>query len=165
MKLTSSAFLNGEVIPSKYTGEGRNVSPPLEWTDVPKGCKSFALICEDPDAPGQENPFVHWLIYNINDKVTSLPENLIKMGEITYPFEATQGTNSFGEIGYGGPMPPPGDGPHRYVFLLYALDSVEFLPPGTDKLTLQKHIETRALATAELIGVYERAIDRRVVAW
>src|SRR2546426_12557047 len=117
LELTSTAFRDGQSIPTKYTADGRNISPPLAWTDPPAGTKSFALICEDPDAP--RGTFTHWLAFNLPAESRELPEGL--SAEATRPDGSLQGTNDFGKPGYGGPSPPPGK-PHRYVFQLLALD-------------------------------------------
>jgi Raf kinase inhibitor-like YbhB/YbcL family protein len=163
MELTSKAFKDRSTIPARYTGEGQDVSPPLEWSGVPRGCKSFVLICEDPDAPkreGQDHPFTHWLIYNISGSVSALPEGLDKRAELRAPVLADQGRNSFGKIGYGGPMPPPGHGTHRYAFTLYALDAAPMLRPGDDKASILKAIAPHVLASARLTGKYERALTK-----
>src|SRR4051794_18221924 len=120
MKLTSAVFqMNGE-IPKRYSGEGDDVSPPLEWSDVPNGTQEFALICEDPDAPvtrGQDHPFfVHWVAYHISPSVTALPEGVPPFQRMVSPVHLDQGMNSMGELGYGGPMPPEGRGAHHYRF-------------------------------------------------
>lgn len=157
MKLTSPAFKHNEPIPSRYTGEGANISPPLEWSNVPPGCKEFALVCEDPDAPiraGSDHPFVHWVIYGIPASTTLFPEGKAQ-GE--------QGKNSFGKIGYGGPMPPSGHGTHHYHFKLYALGSTPGLRPGLTERELLKEIQGSILAEAKLTGTYERELPHIVV--
>src|SRR5437762_6437024 len=111
LELTSTAFKEGDTIPKQYTGDGTNAPPPLKWADPPAGTKSFALICEDPDAP--RGTFTHWVMWN-------LPAEARELGEGAPPGGAIQGKNDFGKIGYGGPAPPPGK-PHRYVFRLDAL--------------------------------------------
>src|SRR3989339_549945 len=114
----STAFKNGGIIPKKYTCSGENISPPLSWSSVPDGTMSLALICDDPDAPG--GTFVHWVIFNIPPDVQEL-EGGIETGTEELEDGTIQGTNDFGEIGYGGPCPPSGT--HRYYFKLYALDT------------------------------------------
>ncbi len=146
MKLISSAFRDGERIPKAYTGEGRNVSPPLEWNDPPDDTRSFALLCEDPDAP-QEEPWVHWVAYGIPADVTAVVEGVEGL---------TEGKNSRGAIGYDGPMPPPGHGPHHYHFKAYALDAPIDLEPGASKKKFLEAVEGHVLAIAELVGIYER---------
>ncbi|MGZ3652331.1 MAG: YbhB/YbcL family Raf kinase inhibitor-like protein [Bdellovibrionota bacterium] len=159
MQLTSSAFQSNQKIPQRFSGEGDDVSPPLEWSDIPKGCKSFALICEDPDAAGRAGkkpPFAHWLIYNISGEVTSLPEGLPAKTLLDFPVSASQGTNSFGKVGYNGPMPPAGHGSHHYRFVLHALDMELDLDSGLTREEVLKRIEGHVLAKAGFTGTYER---------
>ncbi|NMC20282.1 MAG: YbhB/YbcL family Raf kinase inhibitor-like protein [Thermogutta sp.] len=156
--LTSPAFENGKPIPKKYTGEGADVSPPLEWKDVPEGTRELALICEDPDAPTKE-PWVHWVIYKIPPQATSLPENVPKTSRLSKPEGALQGRNSWPSgqtIGYRGPMPPPGHGRHRYYFRLYALDAKLVIEPGVTKSVLWTNMKDHIVGQAELMGTYER---------
>ena len=159
--LKSNAFKNNQKIPIKYTCEGKNISPQLSWSDIPEGTKSFAIVCDDPDAPTKE-PFVHWIIFNINGDVKDLPENIIskkfftkKNPKISLRF-AKQGTNSFGEIGFGGPCPPKGHGVHRYFFKIYALNKVLRLKAGATKDKLIKAMEGHILAETKLIGKFKR---------
>ena len=157
-----SVFENGAVIPHKYTGEGSDLSPSLWWSEIPPGTKSLALICDDPDAPSRQNPakepWVHWLIFNIPPTTKELSEGV---SQVENPIDlpgAIQGTNSWdtNNIGYRGPMPPTGSGPHRYYFRLYALD-VTIDSPGTlNKSALLAGMEDHVLAEAELMGIYER---------
>lgn len=151
MQLKSSAFGNGQPIPVKYTGQGRDVSPPLEWSDAPAGAKSFAIISDDPDAP--VGTWVHWVIYDIPSNITKLDENVPT--KETLSNGAKQGINDFGNVGYGGPMPPPGK-PHRYFFKLYALDTVLNLKPRSSKQELLRAMQGHILAQAELMGTYQR---------
>lgn len=150
VKLISSVFKEGETIPVKHTCDGKDVSPPLSWSGAPEGTKSFALICDDPDAP--MGTWVHWVIYNIPDSVTSLPEgvptNKSVMGD------ALQGITDFRRIGYGGPCPPGGT--HRYYFKIYALDTILDLPAGATKGELLKAMEGHILAEGQLMGRYSR---------
>lgn len=159
MQLTSPAFRRNEPIPLRYTGEGSDVSPPLEWSYVPEGARAFALSCEDPDAPvrqGKEHPFAHWLIYNIPARVSALPEGLAHREMLLLPVLATQGRNSFGKIGYNGPMPPPGHGVHRYHFTLFALSSGIPMASGMRREAFLLAVQGHVLATADLTGTYER---------
>lgn len=159
MRLNSPAFKNQETIPTRFTGEGEDISPPLEWSDVPAGCQSFVLLCQDPDAPtrpGGEHPFVHWLIYNISPATTSLPPGLPKQEFFDLPVIASQGRNSFGHLGYGGPMPPLGHGPHHYEFTLYALSENFRMASGMRREAVLSIIEGFVLAQAKLTGTYER---------
>ena len=150
VKLISSVFNEGETIPVKYTCDGKDVSPPLSWSGAPEGTKSFALICDDPDAP--MSTWVHWVIYNIPDSVTSLPEgvptNKSVMGDVM------QGITDFRRIGYGGPCPPGGT--HRYYFKIYALDTILTLQSGATKSELLKAMEGHILAEGQLMGRYKR---------
>lgn len=156
--LTSTAFSQGEAIPRQYTGDGDDVSVPLSWTGVPHGTKQLALICDDPDAPTDE-PWVHWLLYNIPPDVTSLPEGVPPAERPNQPQGAAQGQNSWPSgrtIGYRGPAPPPGHGVHHYHFKLYALDAELNLEPGLSKSALLKALQGHIVAQGELVGTYER---------
>jgi Raf kinase inhibitor-like YbhB/YbcL family protein len=143
--LRSTAFGDGEVIPRRHTCEGEDMSPPLSWSDPPDGTRSLALVVDDPDAPG--GTFTHWLAWDIDPATGQLGEGQAGPSE---------GCNDFGRIGYGGPCPPPGHGPHRYLFRLYALDGPLDVRPGADKADVERGLEGRALATAELVARYER---------
>lgn len=155
IKVTSPAFKNDQPIPKKYTGEGEDVSPPLSWSNVPAEAKELALICDDPDAPRPE-PWVHWLIYKLPAGTTQLPEAVPPERTLKTPPGTMQGTNSFGKIGYGGPMPPPGHGVHHYHFKLYALNKALQLQPGIEKKALLSAMKGAIIAEGELIGTYER---------
>jgi hypothetical protein len=144
MKITSSAFEHEGKMPSKYTCDGENVSPPLEFVDVPEDAKSLALVMDDPDAPA--GTFDHWLTWNI-------PANAKSIGEGKEP-EGVQGTTDFGGKGYGGPCPPSGE--HRYFFKLYALDTELDLPEGSSKEDLEKSMEGHIVEQAVLMGKYSR---------
>ena len=148
-ELSSPAFANGAPIPIAYTGEGQDVSPPLVWTGVPEGTEQLLLVVEDPDAPTPQ-PWIHWVLANLRPDLPGLAEGSDGGGSAA--------TNSFRKLGYGGPMPPPGHGPHRYVFTLYALDFWVDLPAGGFTLhDLQRGpLAEHTLGTAELVGTYER---------
>lgn len=150
MKLTSTAFQEGGMIPAKYTCDGANVSPPLEWSGAPQATKSFALICDDPDAPGKT--WVHWVVFDLPASRKSLPENVPP--QETLPGGGKQGMNDFKKIGYGGPCPPSGT--HRYFFKLYALDAELNLDSKTTKDRLVQAMKDHILAQGELIGRYKR---------
>jgi Raf kinase inhibitor-like YbhB/YbcL family protein len=150
-ELTSTAFQHGQPIPRKYTADGRDVSPPLKWTDPPAGAKSLALVCEDPDAP--RGTWTHWVIFNLPAESRELADSVPP--EETLANGTTQGVNDFGRVGYGGPAPPP-PGVHRYFFRLFALDRRLHLPAGAGKDQLQTALRRRALAEAELMGTYAR---------
>ncbi len=149
--LTSPAFKNGETIPAEYTCDGKDISPSLQWSDAPAGTKSFAVISDDPDAPG--GTWVHWVIYNIPAGVRELKKGF--PADKKLPDGTLQGTNDFQNIGYGGPCPPSGT--HRYYFKLYVLDSVLALAPGATKNQLEQAMKDHILAEAQLMGLYRRA--------
>jgi Raf kinase inhibitor-like YbhB/YbcL family protein len=150
MKLTSSAFDDGGMIPDKYTCDGADVSPPLKWSSLPDGAKSLALICDDPDAP--MGTWVHWVYYDIPTKLKDLPENITSD---RHPAPGgVQGINDFRRIGYGGPCPPGGT--HRYYFKLYALDTLLNLPPGATKKQVMKEMENHIVDQTQLMGKYRR---------
>jgi len=144
MQIKSSAFQNGRDIPSKYTCDGKNISPGLIIIDAPKQTKSFALIMDDPDSPSGK--FVHWISWNIPGSTTEVKEG---------QSPGTQGKNSAGKLGYTGPCPPSGT--HRYVFRIYALDTNLTLREGSTKQELESGIKPYILESAELIGRYARA--------
>jgi Raf kinase inhibitor-like YbhB/YbcL family protein len=147
--LFSTAFADGDMIPVLYTADGQDISPPLSWSIYP-GTSSYVLICEDPDAP--VGNWVHWVVYNIPDKVNSFEEGV--PGDSTLECCANQGTNSWGSIGYGGPAPPSGT--HRYFFRLYALDTMLDLEPGATEAAVRRSMDGHILHTAELMGMYGR---------
>ena len=157
MEIKSPAFSSGQNIPRRYTGQGDDVSPALNWSALPDGTKELALICDDPDAPSPQ-PWVHWVIYKIPAAGGGLREALPRLAQLTQPAGALQGKNSWpsDNIGYRGPMPPPGHGLHHYHFKLYALDAALDLKPGMDKVALLKAMQGHILAQAELIGTYQR---------
>ena len=148
--ITSSAFEEGGLIPPKYTCDGADISPPLQWDTVPECTKSIALISDDPDAP--MGTWVHWVLFNLPADTTELTENIPP--DENLPGGAGQGTNDFRRIGYGGPCPPGGT--HRYFFKIYALDSELDLPAGTRKKDLLKAMEGHILGEGQLIGKYKR---------
>jgi Raf kinase inhibitor-like YbhB/YbcL family protein len=150
LELTSTAFAPGQPIPSKYTCDGENVSPPLHWSDPPHGTQSLALICDDPDAPA--GTWVHWVLYNLLAKARALPEAVPANADL--PDGSRQGKNSGGRLGYSGPCPPSGT--HRYFFKLYALDTVLGLASGADKSQLLQAMQGHILAQTELMGTYKR---------
>jgi len=150
MEIKSSAFGSGEMIAAKYTCDGADFSPPLEWAGSPAGTKSFALICDDPDAP--MGTWVHWVIYDIPPTATMLAEGITREKDL--PGGGTQGINDFRKIGYGGPCPPGGT--HRYFFKLYALDTTLGLKPGITKDQLLKAMRGHILTEAQTMGTYRR---------
>jgi len=152
--LTSSAFAKGGEIPTHYTCQGQDVSPPLAWSEPPSGTKSLALIVDDPDAPDPKAPkmtWVHWVLYNLPPSAGQLPE---AGAPNTLPIGTREGLNDWKRTGYGGPCPPIGR--HRYFHKLYALDTV--LPDlgRPTKAQLEKAMQGHVLAQAELVGTYEK---------
>jgi Raf kinase inhibitor-like YbhB/YbcL family protein len=145
LELTSGAFQDGEPIPTKYTCDGEDVSPPLAWSSVPEGTQSLALIVHDPDAPSGD--FLHWLAWNIDPGPGGLGEGVAPPAE---------GTSGFGRTGYGGPCPPPGHGTHHYIHHLHALDTTLDLDSGAGRDDLQGAMEGHVLADGRLVGTYER---------
>jgi len=149
MRIESSAFSEGEKIPRQYTCDGKDVSPPLSWSGVPEGAKSFALICDDPDAP---KTWVHWVVFDLPAGTKGLPEAVAARESV--PGGGTQGTNDFRKPGYGGPCPPSGT--HRYFFKLYALDTQVKLGSGATKADLERAMKGHVLAEGSLMGRYSR---------
>jgi Raf kinase inhibitor-like YbhB/YbcL family protein len=145
-QVASTAFAEGQPIPQKYTGDGDDVSPPLTWSDPPAGTKSFALICDDPDAP--RGTWVHWVLFNLPPTLRGLPEGASAGAAI-------DGVSDFGEVGYGGPAPPKGK-PHRYYFKVYALDTTLNLPAGASKADVMAACKGHVLSEGELMGTYQR---------
>jgi len=155
IKITSTAFQPGGSIPSKYTCEDGDLSPPLAWSAAPPGTKSLALIVDDPDAPDPAKPqrvYVHWVVYNISATTIALPENASKKG---LPKGAVQGKNDWGKAEYGGPCPPIGR--HRYFFKLYALDTELTVLSSPTKGDLERAMKGHVLDSGELIGTYQKA--------
>jgi hypothetical protein len=153
--MKSEVFESGRRIPTRHTGDGQDLSPPLSWSAVPEGTKELALIVDDPDAPTRE-PWVHWVLYKIPADATALAEGIPSKPTLTDPKGAIQGKNTGNQIGYKGPAPPPGHGTHHYYFRLYALDAELDLQPGIDKNALLKSMAGHILAEGELVGTYER---------
>jgi Raf kinase inhibitor-like YbhB/YbcL family protein len=147
--LTSTAFEDGQPIPRRYSGEGEDRSPLLKWSDPPPRTQSFALICEDPDAP--HGTFTHWVAFNIPAASRELSEDQPR--EDVQANGLTQGKNSFDHVGYNGPKPPPGK-PHRYFFKLYALNGLLDLAAGATKEELLKAMDGHVVGEAPLMGTY-----------
>lgn len=150
-KMASSAFPNGGTIPKKFTCDGPDVSPELSWKEVPAATQSFALTTDDPDAP--VGTWVHWVLYNLPATTRELPEGVEKQEQLANG--ALQGRNDFGNIGYGGPCPPPGKA-HRYYFKVYALDTKLNLKTGARKAELERAMKEHILGATELMGRYGR---------
>ena len=151
IQITSAGFADGQPVPAKYTCDGSDVSPPLQWTNVPANTKSLVLIADDPDAP--VGTWVHWVLYDLPANTNALPENVTKAETLTG--NAKQGLNDFRRIGYSGPCPPAGK-PHRYFFKIYALDTMPHLKPGLTKKELLKATNGHVLAEGQLMGTYQR---------
>ena len=151
MTLTSPAIAPGGVIPADFACSGGDRSPELAWSGAPKSTVTFALVVDDPDAPG--GTFFHWVAYNIPASRTSLPAGVPQGAEI--PGGGQQGMNSFGHLGYNGPCPPPGK-THHYRFHLYALDSALSVGEKADAAAIQSAIKGHVLAEAELVGTFQR---------
>jgi Raf kinase inhibitor-like YbhB/YbcL family protein len=150
LRLQSEAFAQGEPIPARFTADGENVSPPLDWSGVPPESKSLVLACEDPDAP--RGTWIHWVVYDIPPSVSALPEGAPPRE--TLSTGGMHGKNDFGRLGYGGPAPPSGT--HRYFFRLEALDQAVSLPPGASLAQVRRASEGHVLAQGELMGTYSR---------
>ncbi|OGH20419.1 MAG: phosphatidylethanolamine-binding protein [Candidatus Levybacteria bacterium RIFCSPHIGHO2_02_FULL_37_13] len=145
MKILSSAFNHNKRIPAKYTCDGENISPPLQFLEVPESAKSLVLIVDDPDAPSKV--WVHWVVYNINPQTSKVRENSVPEGGV-------EGMTDFGKPGYGGACPP--SGAHRYFFKLYALDTILDLPQSATKQMVEEKMQRNIIDRAELIGLYSR---------
>jgi Raf kinase inhibitor-like YbhB/YbcL family protein len=156
MQIESPAFTDGDPIPERYSKhEGDNASPPLDLTDVPDEAASLAVIVDDPDAP-REEPFVHWLIWNIPPEADTIAEGYPPSGEGKAFADARQGTNDMGNERYDGPAPPEGEDPHRYRFQLFALDRELDIEEGADRAELEGAMDGAVIAEADLVGTYER---------
>jgi len=153
MEITSEAFAPGERLPDKYAREHQDLSPPLQWSGVPEQAVELAVICDDPDAP--RGTWTHWLIWGLSPDRTELPEGVAPKPILPDLDGAKQGTNDFGEIGYGGPQPPRGK-THRYFFRLYALGEHLELSPGAKAREVHAALEGKVLAKAETIATYSR---------
>ena len=154
MEITSTAFAHNEEIPSIYTCDESDISPPLTWKDVPESTKSLVLIVDDPDAPDPKAPkltWVHWVLYNLPPNVDNLPEAVTSNN---LPAGTLEGLNDWKRIGYGGPCPPIGR--HRYFHKLYALDEVLSDLNTPTKTKLEAEMRLHIIASAELVGTYEK---------
>jgi Raf kinase inhibitor-like YbhB/YbcL family protein len=154
LKVTSPAFQPGGSIPSRYTCEGQDVSPPLAWSGAPANTRTLALIVDDPDAPDPAKPqrvYVHWVVFNLPATTAALPENASKKG---LPKGAVQGKNDWGKSEYGGPCPPIGR--HRYFFKLYALDTELTGLSSPTKADVERAMKGHVVDSGELIGTYQK---------
>lgn len=155
LKLTSTVFTDKGEIPAKYTCQGADIAPPLQWEGVPEGTQSLALIVDDPDAPDPAAPrmtWVHWVLYNLPPDSSGLPEGVTASG---LPAGTLEGKNDWGRTGYGGPCPPIGR--HRYFHKLYALDTVLPDLDKPKKATLEAAIKGHVIEQAELVGTYQKS--------
>ena len=152
LSLKSPVFLDRQTIPKRHTGDGEDLSPPLQWSALPPGTKELALIVDDPDAPSGN--FVHWVMWGI--AADGLPEGIPQSPNPATPAGSAQGLNSWNTTGYRGPAPPKGHGKHHYHIKLYALDTPLALGPGLDKHTLMNEMSGHILGHGELVCVYER---------
>lgn len=151
LAISSVAFTDGTRIPEKYTCDGKDISPPLSWSDMPEGTESFALICDDPDAP--MGTWDHWVLFNIPADSEGLSEAVPTEESLTDG--SRHGLNSWKKTNYGGPCPPPGN-PHRYFFKLYALDTMLPLTSEVNKSSLEKTMQDHILEEAQLMGTFSR---------
>ena len=150
LSLESPAFRHGDAIPQRYARNGKNVSPPLSWTDPPAGTRSFALLVEDPDAPS--GTFRHWAVYDIAPQRTTLQAATTKATEPGLGYAV----NDFGSTGYDGPQPPRGHGRHHYHFRLAALDVAHLaLPDNAPAAEVWRAARSHMLAEADLVGTFE----------
>jgi len=151
LDLESEAFKSGGYIPDRYSCDAQDFSPSLSWADAPAATKSFALICDDPDAPFKI--WVHWVIFNIPAETNNLKENITE--EELSSLGAVEGSNDFGTLGYRGPCPPEGK-PHRYFFKLYALDTTLELEQGATKSELIEAMQSHIVAETKIVASYQR---------
>jgi Raf kinase inhibitor-like YbhB/YbcL family protein len=157
LTVSSAAFKPGGAIPAMYSSYDQNASPPLRWTEGPKGTQSYAILTEDPDASTTPLPVIHWVAWNIPRTVTALREGLESLDRLEDPMGLRQGPNTAaGNVGYKGPRPPEGDSPHHYHFEVFALDQALDLRVGANREDLVKAMRSHVLAKGELIGVFQR---------
>jgi Raf kinase inhibitor-like YbhB/YbcL family protein len=145
IELKSSAFVDHEVIPRRYSKDGDNSSPAMTWSKAPDGTAELVLLCEDPDAPSGD--FLHWLVSGIDPDTTG-----VDTGEV--PRGGKPHRNGFGDVGWGGPLPPVGDPPHRYFFRLFALP--EPLPENASPEEIRRQAGERQTASGTIVGLYQR---------
>jgi Raf kinase inhibitor-like YbhB/YbcL family protein len=152
----SDAFSSGQPIPDRYADYGGKTSPPLSWSGAPTGTKSIAVLVEDPDAPGPNTPYVHWVLYNLPPQRTELPDGVANRPRVDELGGALQGKNDHGSVGYFGPRPPPVHGTHRYHFQVFALDRTLELQPGATRDQLRAAMNGHVLGKGRLVGTYVR---------
>ncbi|WP_264780790.1 YbhB/YbcL family Raf kinase inhibitor-like protein [Haladaptatus sp. T7] len=153
-EFTTPAFEDGASVPTEFTCSGRDVSPPLEIESVPDDAKSLAIVVDDPDAPS--GTFTHWLLWNLPPGTTTVPKNVPQRRTVGSLDGARQGTNGFGEIGYRGPCPPKGDGPHTYRFTLYLLERELQLDAGAKRAALFGAMDGNRLGRARFTAAFGR---------
>lgn len=151
MKISSPAFADGQALPKKYTCEGADVNPALQFDNVSKNAQSLTLIVDDPDAPTPQ-PWVHWIVINIPVTLRELPED-VKIASLS---GARELTNSFNKMAWGGACPPKGHGVHRYYFTLYALDKVLDLEQTASRAALEQAMQGHVVGKTQLMGTYKR---------
>ncbi|RYY02342.1 MAG: YbhB/YbcL family Raf kinase inhibitor-like protein [Gammaproteobacteria bacterium] len=155
LTVSSSAFADASAIPFTFANKGENISPPLQWSNGPKGTKSYAILMEDPDVKEQA-PFVHWTVYNLPANILELPAAIPSLPELAKPEAAFQGKNDQGAIGYVGPNPPPTDPAHHYYFQIFALDTLLNLPVGTTREELLEAMKGHVLAVGTTVGLFDQ---------
>jgi hypothetical protein len=151
MEISSSAFKNGQPIPSLYTCDDKNISPPLAWNGAPRNAASLVLIVDDPDAPA--GVWTHWVVFDLPADSSGLPESASKTEPVAG--NAKQGVNDFKKVGYSGPCPPAGK-QHRYFFKIYALDITLGLQPGASRKAVEAAMTKHILAQGQFMGTYQR---------
>jgi len=151
INLMSDVFEEGDIIPTMHTCDDKNISPPLRWDSLPERTMSFAILCEDPDAP--RGTWTHWIIFNILPSVMELSAGIKNEEKLSNGM--TQGINDFGYAGYGGPCPPEGE-KHRYFFRIYALDTTLNLSPGANRKEFLRALNENVLDEGQLMGIYGR---------
>ena len=159
LTVTSPEFKEGRPIPKRFTADGFDYSPAINWSDVPEETQELAMICDDPDAPRAE-PWVHWVVYKIPHSAKGLPEKTPPTETVPAPPGAMQGKNTWGTIGYRGPAPPPGH-VHHYCFKVYALNATLEVEPGLDKKQLLAAMKGHIIAQGDIAGTYQRTLRRR----
>jgi Raf kinase inhibitor-like YbhB/YbcL family protein len=147
VELDSEAFDDGDPLPPRFAHDRENVSPPLDWEELPVETLEVAILCEDPDAPG--GVFPHWVMAGIDPSLVAIEEGSV-------PPMAVLGVNGFGELGWGGPEPPVGDPPHRYIFTLFACDDLLLVGEGMTADDLKDELEGKAMAQGQILGTYQR---------
>jgi Raf kinase inhibitor-like YbhB/YbcL family protein len=152
LAFSTPAFGDGGTIPERHTGVGADVSPELSVESVPEAAETLALVVDDPDA----NDYVHWLLWNVPADAGTIPEGIEQTETVPELDDARQGTNNFGELGYRGPLPPQGDGPHTYRFTMSAVDTTPDLAAGAGRGELASALDGHVVDTDRITGEFER---------